>query len=207
MVAFVLLAGAAHALLRVEADESSSGRPSLTLPRLLMPHLLPRGEALTVRNAVPRRALMAALLPAICCPDSAEASYALSKAAQDTLQQRQQQGTWKPGSDREILAEIQNDISIKRPQYNAKKAKKKQPFTCAGDRSVVQPQFENICEVYGLSKADQATKRNEYYDYYDVDEGKGYYGKPPPAGSGSGGPIRLPPAQSASEGARRNLNR
>lgn len=202
MMLLVLVAGMAHALLRVEADAVNNGLPSVTLPRTLLPQLLPKDEALAIQSAVPRRALLAAAV-ALCCPGQAEASYALGQAAQDTLVQRQKEGTWKPGTDRDILAGIQSDIAAKRPEYNAKKAKKKAPFYCAGDRSVVQPQYENICEVYGLSKADQATRRNDYYDYYDIDEGKGFYGKPPPTSSG---PIRLPPSQSASEGARRNLN-
>lgn len=110
-------------------------------------------EALTRRDVL--QAGLAAFAAGHAVP-SAHASYALGQAAQDTLLERQKAGDWKPGSDVATLKEIQGDIAKRRPEYVKKKAAQKQPFFCAGERSVVQPQYENLCETYGLSKADQA---------------------------------------------------
>ena len=87
-------------------------------------------------------------------PRPASASYALYKAAGDTMAERKASGDWKPGSDRETLASIQAGIERKRPT-NPNKVRKA-PQYCAGQTSGVQPMLENICSNIGISKADQS---------------------------------------------------
>ena len=83
----------------------------------------------------------------------ASASYALYKAAGDTMAERKATGDWKPGNDRAILSGIQDDIKAKRPFSKPSKYAGKY---CAGQTSGVQPMLENICANIGISKADQS---------------------------------------------------
>ena len=99
------------------------------------------------------------LLAALALPaQPASASYAMYKAASDTMAERKASGDWKPGSDRATLASIQNDIAVKRPYSKPSKYEGKY---CAGQTSGVQPMLENICANIGISKADQANTQQD----------------------------------------------
>lgn len=103
-----------------------------------------------------RRSIIAVALQAVAfaLAEPAFASYALYSASLDDYQDRKATG-FKPvdTSDKATLEQIRRDIEKKRGTSN--KPRKKPPQYCAGERSVVQPQFENICERIGPSKADQ----------------------------------------------------
>ena len=76
-------------------------------------------------------------------PRSAEASYAMYAASQESFQERKATGFVPVAtSDKETLAEIQQGISYKRPQSAMKV--KKAPQYCAGQMSSVQPMMENV---------------------------------------------------------------
>jgi hypothetical protein len=97
-----------------------------------------------------------ALLAAIARPPPAAASYALYQASQTTFQERKATGYVPVATDdRASLAEIQDGIAARRPQYNRVKAKKP-PQYCAGQTASVSPFLENICAEIGVSKADQS---------------------------------------------------
>eukprot|EP00308_Calcidiscus_leptoporus_P023421 CAMPEP_0119353650 /NCGR_PEP_ID=MMETSP1334-20130426/2762_1 /TAXON_ID=127549 /ORGANISM="Calcidiscus leptoporus, Strain RCC1130" /LENGTH=154 /DNA_ID=CAMNT_0007366981 /DNA_START=117 /DNA_END=581 /DNA_ORIENTATION=- len=99
--------------------------------------------------------LSSALVAVVAAPRSAEASYALYKASQDSFIERKETGFVPVAtSDRQTLAGIQADIARKRPRSEVQL--KRKPQYCAGQMSNVQPMMENICETIGLSKADQS---------------------------------------------------
>lgn len=129
---------------------------------MLASMLVPCRDACSARHSIPtfgRRELLGsgALFALTVLPRPASASYALYKAAGDTMMERKASGDWKPGSDRETLASIQADIERKRP-INPNKVRKQAQY-CAGQTSGVQPMLENICSNIGISKADQSNTR------------------------------------------------
>jgi len=121
-------------------------------------HAVARADAPTMLQLGRREQLQLAgssLLAVLsAAPQPASASYALYKAAGDTMAERKASGDWKPGSDRATLSAIQDDITRKRPGSPNKM--KKPPQYCAGQTSGVQPMLENICGNIGISKADQS---------------------------------------------------
>lgn len=116
-----------------------------------------RGGACSMLLTGRRESLLLAggsLIAALGLPlQPASASYALYKAAGDTMAERKATGDWKPGNDRAILSGIQDDIKAKRPFSKPSKYAGKY---CAGQTSGVQPMLENICANIGISKADQS---------------------------------------------------
>lgn len=93
-----------------------------------------------------REALFAAGSSALALafrPDSAEASYAMYQASQESFQERQATGFIPIATnDKATLAEIQREIAYKRPQSTMRA--KKPPQYCAGQMASVQPMMENV---------------------------------------------------------------
>jgi len=117
-------------------------------------------------------ALASAAAPAtlLGAPQAADASYAMYAASKQSFDERKADKDWKPvaTSDRASLAEIQRDISKKRPRSELQL--KKPPQYCAGQMSMVSPMMENRCVNIGISKADQANTRQDQYGNMNVGE-------------------------------------
>ena len=124
----------------------------------------PAASTPSCRREVLAGAGVAAAVALLGLPSRAQASYALGQAAQDSYLDRKSTGFVPVATDdKATIRGIQSDIADKRPQYRAVKAKKKPAQYCAGQTSSVTPMLENICEEYGLSKADQSnTAMDEY---------------------------------------------
>mmetsp|Transcript_64161 Transcript_64161/g.169532 ORF Transcript_64161/g.169532 Transcript_64161/m.169532 type:complete len:133 (+) Transcript_64161:147-545(+) len=100
-------------------------------------------------------------------PRAAEASYAMYSASQQSFQERQATGFVPVAtSDKASLAQIQQQISFKRPQSAMKV--KKAPQYCAGQMASVQPMMENICANIGISKADQSNTRVDTFGNMNI---------------------------------------
>jgi len=88
-------------------------------------------------------------------------------ASQDSFKERKETGFVPVATnDRATLAEIQREISYKRPQSAMKV--KKAPQYCAGQMASVQPMMENICSNIGTSKADQSNTRSDAFGNMNV---------------------------------------
>jgi hypothetical protein len=138
----------------------------------------------------------AGLLAATLQPQGAHASYAMYAASQDTFIERKASGYVPVAtSDKASLAEIQADITRKRPQSELKR--RKPPQYCAGQTASVSPMLENVraarppghlrfccacppcsghvrqvCANVGISKADQSNTRVDAFGNMNI----GQYG-------------------------------
>lgn len=152
-----------------------AGASALSVPgpaaRVAPPHSAPTPAAAPAAPLGRRGALLGALAAGAlaAAPRGAHASYAMYAASQETWDERKA-AKYVPvaTSDVETLREIQTNIRKKRP---AAKEKKK-PQYCAGQMSVVNPMYENICADIGISKADQS---NTIYDYTGLNMDVGAY--------------------------------
>ena len=165
-----------------DSSPAAGRRHALAATCSRAPHLVARSTAATTDRRGALFSLGAGALSLALQPRSAEASYAMYAASQDSFQERKATGFVPVAtSDKASLAEIQQGIAYKRPQSAMKV--KKAPQYCAGQMSSVQPMMENV-------RTGAPTERRERYRARQQP-------RPPRGTPFSSDPPSLPPAYPA----------